>query len=231
MRFRDRARIHRAALDRAVAGEHHHLASADHADADDQRGLRHLAVVLAAGGERGQLEERRARVEQELEPLAHEQLLVRAQPVDVALRADVARRVLALAQFGRELEVVRAVRLVRRGAGVDVRLDAAHGVIPPRAASATSRAPRSKVWFSATNTRSTVPSRRAAISVCIFMLSMTSSGWPLCTASPSATMIFTTVPGIGAVATASPPPAARCARATGSTTSSSQARPNAWMYA
>ena len=127
-RFRNGARIHGTTLDRAVAGDHHHLAAADHADADDQGGLRHLAIVGATRGERGQLEERRTRVEQQVEPLAHEQLLQRAQPVDVALRPLVPRRVLTRAQLLRELQVVRAVGLVRRGAGVDVRLDAAHDV-------------------------------------------------------------------------------------------------------
>ena len=44
-----------------------------------------------------------------------------------------------------------------------------------------------------------MPSRQATISFCIFMLSITTSGSPTVTASPGATAIVDTIPGIGAV--------------------------------
>ena len=50
-------------------------------------------------------------------------------------------------------------------------------------------------------TRSTTPSREALISVCIFMLSITTSGSPARTCRPGSTWTATTVPGIGAVET------------------------------
>ena len=69
-----RERIVGAALDRRVVGDDQHLAARHPADAGDQPGARRLAVVEAGGGERRDLEERRARVEQPVEPLADREL-------------------------------------------------------------------------------------------------------------------------------------------------------------
>ena len=67
-------RVVGAALDGRVVGDHDALAPADPADAGDDAGRRNRVVVHPDGGERRQLEERRARVEQPVDPVADEQL-------------------------------------------------------------------------------------------------------------------------------------------------------------
>ena len=96
----DRQRIVGAALDRGVVGDDQHLASGDAADAGDDAGGRRLVVVQVPGGERRQLEERRARVEQLVDPLAHRQLALGAMPLEVLRAAALARRRRPLAQLG-----------------------------------------------------------------------------------------------------------------------------------
>ena len=64
----------RAALDRRVVRDDHALASLDDADPGDDAGARRLAVVDVPGRERVQLEERRARIDEPVDPLAREQL-------------------------------------------------------------------------------------------------------------------------------------------------------------
>ncbi len=70
----DRHRVVGAALDRRVVGDHHDLAAADPADAGDDAGGRHAAAVHVVRRQRAQLEERAARVEQPVHPVAHQQL-------------------------------------------------------------------------------------------------------------------------------------------------------------
>ena len=64
----------RAALHGRVVRDDDALAALDRADAGDDPGGGRLAVVAVPGGERAELEERRARVEQPLDPLARGQL-------------------------------------------------------------------------------------------------------------------------------------------------------------
>jgi hypothetical protein len=66
-----------AALDRGVVGHDDHLAPRDPADAGDDACPRRLVIVEAVGGQRRQLQEGRARVEQPLHPLARQQLAAR----------------------------------------------------------------------------------------------------------------------------------------------------------
>ena len=74
-----RHRVVGAALDRRVVGDDHALAPGDPPDpGDDPRG-RGLAAVEPVRGERRQLEERRRRVEQRVDPVARQQLA----PLDV----------------------------------------------------------------------------------------------------------------------------------------------------
>ena len=61
-----------AALDRRVIGDDDAFAAHDPADAGDDPGGRHLAVIHAVRGERRKLEKRRARVEQRPHPLARQ---------------------------------------------------------------------------------------------------------------------------------------------------------------
>ena len=85
----DRHREVRAALDRRVVGDDHDLAARDTRPiAGHEAGARRLAVVHPVGGERRELEERRARVEQRVDAVAHEHLLL----LGVALAAGPALR-------------------------------------------------------------------------------------------------------------------------------------------
>ena len=71
------ARGHRvvgAAFDGGVVADDHHLAALDPADAGDDPGARRLVLVHAVGGELGELEEGRAAVQQQFDPLARQQL-------------------------------------------------------------------------------------------------------------------------------------------------------------
>ena len=69
-----RHRVVRAALHGGVVGHDDHLAAGDAADARDDPGSRRLIVVHAEGGQRRQLEERRAGIEQALDPFTDGQL-------------------------------------------------------------------------------------------------------------------------------------------------------------
>ena len=64
----------RAAFDRRIVRDDHALAAFDDADAGDDAGTRRLPVIDVPGGERIQLEERRPRVDEPVDPLAREQL-------------------------------------------------------------------------------------------------------------------------------------------------------------
>ncbi len=67
-------RVVRAALDRRVVRDDHALAALDDADAGDDARRRRVAVVELPGGERVQLEERGARVDEAVDPLPRRQL-------------------------------------------------------------------------------------------------------------------------------------------------------------
>ena len=77
----DGHRVVGAALDRRVIGDDHALAPGHPADPGDDPGTRGLVAVHAPGGQRGQLEERAARIEQAIHPFPGEQLAA----ADVAL--------------------------------------------------------------------------------------------------------------------------------------------------
>ena len=72
----------RAALHGRVVRDDHALAALDDADAGDDPGARRLAVVELPGRERVQLEERRAGVDEAVDPLACGQLAARAVALD-----------------------------------------------------------------------------------------------------------------------------------------------------
>ncbi len=76
----DRPRVRGAALHRRVVGGDHALDALDHADAGDH--ARADGEVGAPARERGQLEERAARVDQQLDPLARHQLAAVVVPGD-----------------------------------------------------------------------------------------------------------------------------------------------------
>ncbi len=124
-----RHRIVGPALDGRVVRDHHDLAAEDAADPGDDAGRRSVVPVHSARGQRRELEERAARVEQGLDAFARQQLAAR----------DVFRaRFLAAAQRGLRLAAtqvvgerghVRRVVAKLRAASVDARGDAGHGAV------------------------------------------------------------------------------------------------------
>ncbi len=78
----DRERVVRAALDRRVVRDDQALAALDDADAGDDPRRGRVAAVEVPGGERVQLEEGRAGVEQAVDALAREELPARAVLLD-----------------------------------------------------------------------------------------------------------------------------------------------------
>ena len=79
--FLDGDRVVGAALDRRIVGHDHAFAARYPADACDHPRAGALVVVHAVGGQRRQFQERAARVEQAVDPVARQQLA----PADVTL--------------------------------------------------------------------------------------------------------------------------------------------------
>ena len=95
----DRERVVRAALHRRVVRDDDAFGAADAADAGDDPRAGRLVVVHAERGERRELEERRARVDQALDAVAREQLARARVPLAGALRSAQARLGETLAQL------------------------------------------------------------------------------------------------------------------------------------
>ena len=72
----DGQRVVGAALDRGVVGHDHHLAAVHPADAGHQPGGRRLIVVQAVRRQRREFQERRARIQQRLDAVAHHHLVL-----------------------------------------------------------------------------------------------------------------------------------------------------------
>ena len=83
----DRHRVVGAALDRRVVGDDHAGRALDAADAGDDPGARRIVVVQAGRGERAQLEEGGARVDEPVDPLADGELAALAVALDRAVVA------------------------------------------------------------------------------------------------------------------------------------------------
>ena len=217
--------IPRPALDARIVGVDGHLAALHDADAGHHGGTGHGAIIFAAGGQRREFKERRARIEQQLQPLAHAQFVLACQAVDVPLGPLETRRMLAgvklLQPFGHGGEI----GLVVGGIGVDMAFDPAHcqsscGVSWARTAFRPKLSPAVK------GISATTPSRGAVRVVSSFMLSMTRSGWPSVTVSPGLTATETTTPGIGANSRSPPAaPSLPASRSSGSTLPTSKVRP------
>ena len=107
--LRDRVRIPRAALHAGVIGMDDDLAPVDDADAADDPGTRHLAVIGLVGGKRGEFEERRTGIEQQFYAVADEHLVLALEPLDVACGPVSTGCVLAFLQRGYQPTIVRGV--------------------------------------------------------------------------------------------------------------------------
>ena len=77
----DRQRVVGAALHRRVVGDDHALPARDAPDPGDHPRAGHLVVVEPVGDQLADLEERRARIEQPLDPLPRQQLAARGMPL------------------------------------------------------------------------------------------------------------------------------------------------------
>ena len=105
-----------AALDGRVVGDDHAFAPFDAADAGDDAGAVDRVVVHAVGGERRELEERRAGVDQRHHAIARQQLAAREVPLARALRAAGGGLGAALLELGDERAHARRVGAkLRRG--------------------------------------------------------------------------------------------------------------------
>ena len=105
----------RASLDRRVVRDDDAAAALDHPDPRHDPGRRRLAVVHLPGGQGVQLEERRARVDEPVHPLARRELAARPMPLRRALAAARGDERRALAELGEQpLHVgARAANAVR----------------------------------------------------------------------------------------------------------------------
>ena len=126
----DGHRVVGAALDRGVVGDDHAGGALDATDAGDHPRARCIVVVEAGGGERTQLEERRARVEESLDAFADGELAAFAMARDrafVAARPTSRDGRLSRPKVGNERgqRIVISARL--RGGGIEPAAQDGHG--------------------------------------------------------------------------------------------------------
>jgi hypothetical protein len=88
-----RHRVVGAALDGGIIGDDDAFAAADAADAGDQARGMNVAAVHAVCGQRRKLEERRSRIEQQVDALARQQLSARSVPRSRLFAAALHRRI------------------------------------------------------------------------------------------------------------------------------------------
>src|SRR6185437_15449299 len=106
-------------------------AAGDRPDAGHDPGAGRLAVVHALGGEGGELEERGARVDEPLDPLACEQLAAGVVALDGLLAAAGADALEVAVELRDQAAHVLAIAQEVVGAGVEVAGDARHGQSVP----------------------------------------------------------------------------------------------------
>ncbi len=122
----DREREVASALDRGVVCDDHARAAGDRADAGDDARRRRLAVVEAVSRERRELQERRARVDQALDPLAGEQLAAGVVALDGSHAAACADALKVAVQLRHQPVHALAIALVGLRAGVEMAGDTRH---------------------------------------------------------------------------------------------------------
>ncbi len=122
----------RPALHRGVVGDDHDLAAAHAADPADEAGGGRLTLVHPEPGERPDLEEGRAGVEQPLDPLADQELALLAVALRGLLAAPGPRHGEPLAQLRHEAVHAGLVLAELRGGEVDAGLEDAHSLSSPR---------------------------------------------------------------------------------------------------
>ena len=88
----DGHRVIGAALDGRIVGDDHAFAAADAADAGDDAGSGHFAAIHVVGGQRAEFQKRRARIEQQIDAIARQQLAARRDGARAPLPCRPARR-------------------------------------------------------------------------------------------------------------------------------------------
>src|SRR5690349_16590444 len=109
-----------AALDGRIIRDDQHIAAGDAADAGHHSGAGRIAVVHAPRGQRRELEERRARIDQPLDAFAHRHLALLAMPREIFRAAALPYFVKARAIFAHERLHALAIGAEVRAVGVDV---------------------------------------------------------------------------------------------------------------
>ncbi len=131
-----RHRVVRAALDRGVVADDHDRPALHEADARDDARTRRVAVVESLRGERRQLEERAALVEQPVDPVAWQQLSAGDMAFTRALGPAECGGGEPVAQLLHQLGVLGGVASPRLARWVDARREGRH---PLRPSSSTAR--------------------------------------------------------------------------------------------
>ena len=167
-----RDRVVRAALHRGVVRDDHDLAARHAADTGDEARARRVVVVDMPRGQRRELEEGRARIEQPFDALAHGQLALLPDAARMSwrrrLRATLASRARSSADELRPS--ARGSRGTRRSSVLNVRFEPVHGGrTTSRSSRSCSRSRRSarrracgRRWRRRTVRRPPHPARRAA---------------------------------------------------------------------
>jgi hypothetical protein len=165
----DRHRVVGAALDRRVVGDDHAVGSGDRCDPghDPRRGR--VVAIHAVGSQRGELEERRARIDQPVDAVARGQLAALAMPLDCGGPRRYARARGARAGRRRVPVIASALRSKEAvGAIVDPGREQAHAYvlspcenIHPRAPFGAPFALSSETWLLQCRTRDLSARRNA----------------------------------------------------------------------
>ena len=110
----DGHRVIRAAFDRRVVADDHHLAAFNPAHACDHARAGRGAVIHAMRSRRADFQKRRARVEKARDPVARQQLAALHMPVPGPFAAAQRRSLSRLADFGHRVQMRLPVRLESR---------------------------------------------------------------------------------------------------------------------
>ena len=98
-----------AAFDGRVVGADHNLATGDDANADNRTGRWRIAVISHVACQRRKLQKRRARIKQHLNALTWAHLALFFEPVEIALAAGMACRVLFFTELRKNASIMRII--------------------------------------------------------------------------------------------------------------------------
>src|SRR5271156_2527813 len=131
-----------SALHACVVGMDDDFTAVDDANAADDAGAGYFAAIFAVGGKRGEFKKRRARIEQQLDSVAHEHLVLPRQTFQIARRPLAAGSLLALPERVGQAAIMGAVEPELLGGDIDAAFDTSHRQASARGASVSNGAPR-----------------------------------------------------------------------------------------